>query len=133
MANVSCGSVAVGYDVRMRILMRAWLVALTMAHLAAATVADEAEVDHDPASRMLRGDEADHERARRALEAGEIVPLDQILQQVQAHYDGTVIEIELARQDGRWVYEVELLGADGRLLTLWIDASDARLLREVLD
>lgn len=107
----------------MRMLMRALCLTWMLAHPASAAVADEVGEDH----------EADHERARRALEAGEIVPLDQVLQQVQTHYDGTVIEIELAREDDSWRYEVELLAADGRLLTLWFDASSARLLREVLD
>jgi uncharacterized membrane protein YkoI len=107
----------------MQMLLRAIFLAWLLAHLAGTTVADEVGEHHV----------ADHEQARRALEAGEIVPLGQILQQVQARYDGTVIEIELARQDASWLYEVELLDAEGRLLTLWFDAGSALLLREVFD
>jgi uncharacterized membrane protein YkoI len=107
----------------MWMLTRAVFLAWLLAHLAGTTVADEATEGH----------EADHDQARRALEAGEIVPLGQILQQVQARYDGTVIEIELAREDASWLYEVELLTADGRLLALWFDAGSALLLREVPD
>jgi uncharacterized membrane protein YkoI len=72
----------------------------------------------------------DHERARRALEAGEVVPLDQILQEVQTHYEGTVVEVELSEEEGRWVYEVELVASDGRLLQLRIDAKSKELLQE---
>lgn len=75
----------------------------------------------------------DQEQALRALEAGEIVPLDQILQEVQQRYAGTVIELELTSENGRWVYEVELLAADGRLLTLRIDAKSKQLLQEADD
>jgi uncharacterized membrane protein YkoI len=75
----------------------------------------------------------DQEQARRALEAGEIVPLDQILEEVQRRYAGTVVELELTPEDGRWVYEVELLAADGRLLTLRIDAKSKQLLQEADD
>jgi uncharacterized membrane protein YkoI len=81
-----------------------------------------------PVARALADD--DHERARRALEAGEIVPLDQILQEVQQRYPGTVVEVELEREDRRWVYEVELVAADGRLLKLRLDAGSRQLLRE---
>jgi uncharacterized membrane protein YkoI len=72
----------------------------------------------------------DHEQARRALEAGEIVPLDQILQQVRSRYKGTVVELELTQEDDRWVYEVELVATDGRLLKLRIDAKSTQLLQE---
>jgi uncharacterized membrane protein YkoI len=78
-----------------------------------------AAADHDP----------DQERARRALEAGEILPLDQILNEVQQRYPGTVVELELTPEGGRWIYEVELLAPDGRLLKLRIDAKSKQLLQ----
>jgi uncharacterized membrane protein YkoI len=82
-----------------------------------------------------RADERDHdqEQARRALEAGEILPLDEILNEVQQRYPGTVVELELTPEGGRWVYEVELLAADGRLLRLRIDAKSKQLLQEAGD
>ena len=83
-----------------------------------------------PAGGIRAADDDDQERARRALEAGEILPLDQILQVVQQSYAGSVVELELHRQDGRWVYEVELLADDGRLLELRIDAKTRQLLQE---
>jgi uncharacterized membrane protein YkoI len=85
----------------------------------------------DPVNGVRAADqEHDQERARRALEAGEIVPLDQILQEVQRRYSGSVVELELNREDGRWVYEVELLAADGRLLKIRMDAKTKQLLPE---
>ncbi len=54
--------------------------------------------------------DADHERARAAREAGKIVAFQTILDRVQAEFPGTVLEVELQEDDGRWIYKVELLG-----------------------
>jgi uncharacterized membrane protein YkoI len=84
----------------------------------------------DPVTGAWAADqERDQEQARRALEAGEILPLDQILQEVQQRYPGTVVELELTPEGGRWVYELELLAPDGRLLKLRIDAKSKQLLQ----
>ncbi len=83
-----------------------------------------------PAGTWADDRDHDQEQARRALEAGEILPLDEILQEVQQRYPGTVVELELTSEGGRWVYELELLAADGRLLRLRIDAKSKQLLPE---
>jgi uncharacterized membrane protein YkoI len=84
----------------------------------------------DPVTGAWAADQKrDQEQARRALEAGEILPLDQILQEVQQRYPGTVVELELTPEGGRWVYELELLAPDGRLLKLRIDAKSKQLLQ----
>lgn len=69
-----------------------------------------------------RADEHDHDRARRAVQAGEILPLQTLLQRVQAAHPGQVLELELERDDGRWTYEIRLLQPDGRLVRLVVDA-----------
>jgi len=84
---------------------------------------------HPAASVRAADRDHDQEQARRALEAGEIRPLDEILHEVQQRYPGTVVELELTPENGRWVYEVELLAADGRLLKLRIDAKSKQLLQ----
>lgn len=71
----------------------------------------------------------DHERARRALESGEIRPLSELLAQIEARYDGRVIETELERDDGRWIYEFTLLPPTGRLFELEIDAATGEVLK----
>jgi uncharacterized membrane protein YkoI len=88
----------------------------------------------DPGAGTLAADrDHDQERARRALEAGEILPLNEILHEVQQRYPGTVVELELNREHDRWVYEVELIAPDGRLLKLLIDAKSKQLLPEADD
>jgi uncharacterized membrane protein YkoI len=81
------------------------------------------------------GDDADgdHERALHAREAGEIAPLGEVLDVVHGRYDGTVIELELEQEGGRWVYEIELVAGDGRLIALRVDAKSKEILPERAD
>lgn len=72
---------------------------------------------------------ADHERARRALEAGEVMPLRTVLEQVERDYPGEVLEVELDREDGAWVYEIKLIRRGGDVLKLELDARDGSLRR----
>lgn len=75
------------------------------------------------------GDERDHDRARAALQAGEVMPLQKVLDQVQRSHPGQVLEVELEHEDGRWVYELKLLQIGGRLIRLDVDAKTAQVLR----
>jgi len=73
-------------------------------------------------------DRDDHDRARRALEAGEILPLADILAVAEATRSGRVIELELERDEGRWIYELELVTPEGRLYEMEIDAATGMVL-----
>lgn len=75
------------------------------------------------------GGRDDHERARAAVQAGEVLPLPALLERLQRSHPGRVLELELEREDGRWVYEVKLLQADGQLLKLELDARTADVLK----
>lgn len=76
----------------------------------------------------------DHDRAREALARGEILPLSRILAVVEQEVGGRVIEIDLDRDDGRYVYEVEAVSRDGRLVELSIDAATGAILdRDIED
>lgn len=77
---------------------------------------------------LAAGGRDDHERARRLLERGEILPLTAILEQARQAQPGRVLEVELDRDDGVWVYELEVLDERGRLWELRFDARDGRLL-----
>lgn len=74
-------------------------------------------------------DSRDHERARAAVEAGQVLPLPTLLERLQRTHPGQVLELELEREDGRWIYEVKLLQANGQLLKLDVDAATAQVLR----
>lgn len=72
----------------------------------------------------------DHDQARAAVRAGEILPLPVLLERLQRSHPGQVLEIELEREGPRWIYEIHLLAADGRLLRLEVDARTAELLSQ---
>lgn len=77
----------------------------------------------------LQADDEDHERARQALEAGEVLPLRTILDRLEQDYPGDILEVELEREDGRWVYEIKLLRDSGAVNKLELDARSGTLLR----
>lgn len=74
------------------------------------------------------GSREDHDVARRALEAGEVLPLRQVLDQIEREHRGDVLEVELEHEDGVWIYEVKMLRRDGGINKLLIDAKEGRLL-----
>ncbi|WP_222105435.1 PepSY domain-containing protein [Denitromonas ohlonensis] len=73
--------------------------------------------------------DSDHDRARRARDAGQVMPLPAILERVAQDYPGRVVEVELEDEDDRWIYEIKLVQPGGRLLKLEVDATDARILK----
>lgn len=70
----------------------------------------------------------DHYRARAALETGEILPLSAILASIPERFSGTLIDVELERDDGLWVYELELRNSKGWLIELEINAANGTIL-----
>jgi len=91
-------------------------------------------------------DVSDHERARAAVESGDVVPLALILEKVEAIYEGSIIEVELEDEgdDGDegdeeefngahymsgFIYEIKLLTPQGNLLKLKMDARTAELIQ----
>jgi hypothetical protein len=76
----------------------------------------------------VTGSGGDHDRARQALEAGEVLPLRTILDRVEREYPGQVLEVELESDGGRWVYEIRTLRSGGSLVKLKGEARDGTVL-----
>ena len=70
----------------------------------------------------------DHERARAALERGDILPLSRILEIVETDTPGRVIDLDFDSDDGRYLYELELLDSGGRLVELKLDAATGAII-----
>lgn len=70
----------------------------------------------------------DQDDARRLREAGKIQPLPVILHAARAVRPGRVLEVELEREHGRVIYEVEVIDQRGRIWELDIDAATAKVL-----
>jgi uncharacterized membrane protein YkoI len=71
--------------------------------------------------------ELDYERAREALERNEVLPLAQILPEVERQTGARMIEVEFELEDDRYVYEFELVTADGRLIEAIVEAATGRI------
>jgi len=72
---------------------------------------------------------SDQDRARAALHAGEVLSLRTILERIERDYPGQVLEAELERKGGRWIYELKLVQTGRQLIKLEIDASSGEVLR----
>ncbi len=72
--------------------------------------------------------EHDHDRALQALKRGEVLSLEKVLVAVRADIDGSIVHTKLKRKHGIWVYELKVLGRDGRLREIRVDAKTAKLL-----
>ncbi len=67
-------------------------------------------------------DGIDADAVLRAVEQDELMPLDRVLDILRAERQGEVVEIELDVDDGRVVYDFDVLTAEGRLYAVAIDA-----------
>lgn len=70
----------------------------------------------------------DHERARRAVQRGEILPLEEILRRLPLAADERLLEVEVERDDGLWIYEIEVVSPAGRVREFEVDARDGRVI-----
>jgi hypothetical protein len=82
-----------------------------------------------PAS-VLAQHERDQDRARRAVERGEALPLSDILARVRPRLGGEVVGVSFERKKGRWVYEFKVIRLGGTLVEVYVDAASAAVVRE---
>ena len=73
---------------------------------------------------------SDHERARKAVEFGQVLPLQDILQKISKDYPGQVLEVELDQEKGTWIYEIKQLSSNGTILKLDVDAKTGQVLKQ---
>ncbi|GAB3065943.1 PepSY domain-containing protein [Stenotrophomonas tumulicola] len=82
-----------------------------------------------PALPAAAGDDHAQQTARRAVEQGRYVPLEDVVRDALRRHPGKFLEVEL--DDG--VYEVEILRDDGVVVELDYDARNGKLLKTELD
>ncbi|HUH40213.1 MAG TPA: PepSY domain-containing protein [Castellaniella sp.] len=84
----------------------------------------------------------DQDIATRLKAAGQVIPLQQVLDQVAKDYPGQVLRVELEDDDDacegkdrsppcepRWVYELKILQSEGRVIKLEIDARNGQVVK----
>jgi uncharacterized membrane protein YkoI len=74
-------------------------------------------------------DDKDHERARQALQTGQVLPLGTVLERLSQSHPGQVLEVELENEGRRWVYDIKLLRNNGQLVKMEMDARTLEVLR----
>lgn len=72
---------------------------------------------------------SEQDSARQAVESGEIRSLKDILRQVKPQLDGRVLDTQLNDSGGNWIYRVKVLGNDGSVRILMIDARSGQILQ----
>ncbi len=78
-------------------------------------------------------DAIEHEEARRALEQGLVRPLEDIIVEARKHVQGDLIEVELEREDGRYIYELEFIQPSGQIIELQLDAKTMAIVEDDAD
>ncbi len=78
---------------------------------------------------LYASDRDDHDRARQAVQAGQVLPLPAVLERLQREVPGQVLEVELEQKRGVWIYEFKLLTPDGQISKVVLDAQTAQVLR----
>ena len=76
---------------------------------------------------VVAGDEDDAQAA--ALQkSGEIMSTDDIVQKVHSEHPGKILETELKKKAGQYIYEVDVLGPDGIKKEFSYDAKTGKFL-----
>ena len=73
--------------------------------------------------------DSDHLTARRLRDSGEILSLEKIAERARAEKAGEILETELKQKRGKYIYEVEILDAGGRVWELKLDARSGALIK----
>jgi uncharacterized membrane protein YkoI len=83
-------------------------------------------------STLLLADEG-YEEARRLTESGAILPLEELLPTIQAEQAGRILELELERESGRYLYEIEILDEKGAVWEFKVDAATGEIVERELE
>lgn len=83
-------------------------------------------VDAPPAA---ASDRIRQQEVRQLRESGKILPMEDILSRARAAQPGQVVEVELDRENGRYVYEVKVIDNADTVHKLELDAGSGELLR----
>lgn len=70
-----------------------------------------------------------HQDVRQLRESGKILPMEEILDRARAAQPGQIVEVELEREDGRYVYEVKVIDDADKMHRLELDAGSGEVLR----
>jgi uncharacterized membrane protein YkoI len=70
---------------------------------------------------------------RELVRQGEILPLETILARFPSKKYGKLLDLEVEREHGTVVYEIEFLRSDGRIVEIEVDARNGAILEQEID
>lgn len=79
------------------------------------------------------GSDVSDKQVRAWVTEGKILPFEEIYSLNKSRLSGRLLDLEIEREDGRIVYEAELLDANGDVRELYIDAVTGEVVKEELD
>lgn len=83
--------------------------------------------DHEYDSQWHDDDDI-HDRARRALNEGDVLPVSELLQRLHQQYEGDVVSTKYEFEYERWVYEFKLIKPNGHLEYVHMDARTGEII-----
>ncbi len=92
------------------------------------TLSNSLNAETESARKSLNND---HEKAIRAVNDGEILTLDQILEKVNRNFDGRIISINLKDNEKGlfgWVYDIMIIDINNKVKQIRIDAGTSTVL-----
>lgn len=107
------------YNYSMRILSGLFQCVLVLMLLSATALPVQADGDHYEATRLLK--------------SGDILSLEVILKTIRLRYPGRILEVEIEKKEGVMVYELEIVGDDGVVHELDVDAKTGVILNSKRD
>ena len=76
------------------------------------------------------GHGADHDRAREAVERNAARPLVGVLREVEGRYQARMVALEFGPEEGRLVYNIELITSAGQIIEVVVDAETGNIIRD---
>lgn len=98
-------------------LCRLWLLLIVPLLSVMLYLLSSAHADESPAN------------ASRLAAKGEILSLEKISQKAKSYKPGEILEVELEKKHGRYIYEVEILDTGSQVWELKLDAKTGQLLK----
>lgn len=73
-------------------------------------------------------DDDEWRRLHQDVQAGKVKSLTEVLDELARDYVGQVIDVDLDKEDGQTIYEIELLGPQGQVVEFEVNAVTGELI-----
>ena len=82
---------------------------------------------------VAASEDVDHAEIRDLVRKGQILPLESIMLRFPEKQYGKLLDLEVEREHGIIVYEIEFLRSDGSIVEFEVDARNGKILRQEIE